>query len=395
MHIPLEHKYLGREVSEGFESLHKSKAITYVATGLLGIYLPIFLYELLNQNFQLTALFFLCGYLIYALTVAIGARYLNSYGFKKALQTATLAGALFYTLFYFTNESNYKILLPSIILVQVIYRLLYWTPYQTDFAKFSSKNHRGSEVSLMGATNDIISIFSPLLAAFIITHYSFSALFMVAIALYLLSIIPLFKIPHTKEKFSWDLKTTWKKFFSKKRRYEMFAFAADGGEGIIGGVVWPIFMFQVLKGNYLELGLISTFIVCVTIVLQLAIGKCTDNGETSKENILKFGSTFYALGWIFKIFIATAFQIFIIDAYHKLMKIFMRIPFDAITYDKAADSGHYVDEFTVLREMALNLGRVLMLVLIITISFFTNIQTSFIFGAVASILLNTLRVKTF
>ncbi len=72
----------------------------------------------------------------------------------------------------------------------------------------------------------------------------------------------------------------------------------------------------------------------------------------------------------------------------------MRTPFDAMIYEKAADEGHYVDEFTVIREMAINFGRSLMLLLVIIFSLFTDIQITFILGAIAAVSFNLLKMKS-
>ncbi len=389
--MSFKNKYLGTNVSKGFIALHKNRTITFIATGLLGLYIPIFLFDLFGQNFQMVAWFYLIGYLIFGLTVAVATKYLNTFGFKRALQTATIFGVLYFTFFYFINETNYKIFIPLIIISLTFYRLLYWVPFNVDLAKFTSRKNRARQIGVLAATKNAVAIFTPMLAGYIIIKYSFNHLFIIAIILYVLSAIPLIKIPHTKEKFSWSIRDTWKHFFSKKRRPEVLAFMADGGEGVVGGVIWPIFMFQILNGDYLELGVISSVIVAVTIILQLTVGNYADNKKTKKDKVLKYGTIFYALGWLLKIFIGTAFQIFIIDAYHKLSRIFMRIPFDAIVYEKASDEGHLVDEFTVIREMAVNIGRVFMLFAIIALSYFTTIQITFILAALASISLNTIK----
>ena len=173
----------------------------------------------------------------------------------------------------------------------------------------------------------------------------------------------------------------------------MLAFFSDGAETTIGMLVWPIFIFQILKGDYLKIGILSTFIIGFTVILQLILGKHLDK-DTRKEKVLKFGSAFSSISWIVKIFIATAFQIFIVDAFHNLMKIFTRIPFDTLTYEAAADEGHYVDEFTILHEIACNAGKIFVIALIIVSSIFLPIQYVFVFAAVASICLNLLRPKT-
>lgn len=381
------------KLKKGFVSLYQNRIIIFVATGLLGIFMPIFLYDLFDENIQKVVLFYLIGSLGYFLFLPISTRFLNKFGFRKALQTATFFGSLYYVILFYINDQNYKIFIPLLVFSLLIFRLLYWIPYHVDFAKFSHPKNRGSELSLLSITKNFIAIFTPALAGLIVTKGSFNLLFIIAAILYLLSIIPLLKISHTREKFTWSIKETWQNFFSKKRRLSVLSFIADGSENIIGTIIWPIFIIEILNGNYLELGVISSSIVGITIVLQFFVGNLTDKSINIKEKLLNYGSSFYAIGWILKIFIATAFHIFIIDAYHRLSRIFMRTSFDVMIYDKASDEGHFIDEFTVIKEMAIHLGIVLTLVLIYFISPFIGLKLLFIFGAIASILLNFFRFK--
>ena len=106
--------------------------------------------------------------------------------------------------------------------------------------------------------------------------------------------------------------------------------------------------------------------------------------------MLTIGSILYTTGWIIKIFVETAFQIFLVDAYHNLGKTVNRVSFDTNTYTQSADNGHYVDEFTVLKEMSLNIGKILMLVFVIIIVSFTTIKVTFIAAAVATLFMTIL-----
>ncbi len=108
------------------------------------------------------------------------------------------------------------------------------------------------------------------------------------------------------------------------------------------------------------------------------------------EKIIKWGSIFYALGWIIKIFIQTAFQIFVVNVYHQFTEIIRRNPFDTLMYEQAVDRGHYIDEYNVLRELALNIGRVVMLMLIFILLFFVPLNLVFLLAATASLLISLL-----
>lgn len=67
----------------------------------------------------------------------------------------------------------------------------------------------------------------------------------------------------------------------------------------------------------------------------------------------------------------------------------MRTPYDALIYEKAADSGSLVDEYTVTREIALIFGRLLMIGLVLALFIFTgSIAATFLLAAVASLLIS-------
>ncbi len=388
MNLIKKNGYLKNGLSQGFISLYTGKMITVITYGISSIFLPIFLYKTYDAQLKYVVLFYVVGTWLYIFSVAYGAKFLNKFGFRRALRLSVVFGALFYASFYFINETNinYLIILPIIALT--LFRLTYWLPYHVDFAKFTSKKERGKQLSVLESTRLIISVVSPLVFGFLIAKFGFEIMFLFGVFIYLMSGIPYLSIPRTKEKYSWGYKETWKQFFAKENRGIVIAYIADGAENVVGVIIWPIFIWELLKGDVLQVGIISTLIVGISVVLQLVLGKYTD--KMDKKKMLKMGSIFHAFGWIAKIFVATAFQIFITATYHNLSKIFIRTPFDVLTYEMAADEGHYVDEFTVIHEIAIGIGKSLMLLLILFVSMFVSLQWTFILGAFAALLYNTI-----
>ena len=388
----LKKKYFENTITQGFFALYTGKTISNIAVNLLGMFLPIFLYTLFDGNFTLVALQSLLGYLAYGIAVPLGAFFLNRYGFNHALRLSTFFAAGSFAFLYVIRPDNVWYILPLQIAATTIYRLLFWLPYHVDFTEFSSSKKFGSEIGVFEATVNIIGIATPIMAGFIITRYGYDALFALSMLIFLMALIPYHFIPEIGERFSWSYRRTVRELFARKNRKATLAFMADGAEETIGYLVWPIVIYQLLHGDLLKVGVISTIIVGMTVVLELLVGKYADS-KFGKERLVKYGSILSAVGWIVKIFIATAFQIFIADTYHKFTKIIMRIPFAAMAYERAADHGHYVDEYTVLYEMAINLGRVLMTLVVIVAALAVSLQWMFVFGAFASVFLNLLRVK--
>lgn len=385
--------YFKGKISQAFIYLFISRAILNVAVGFFGVFMPIFLFDLFDQKITSVALFFMSASIFYALFIGLSAQMMNRFGFRRALRISVIFGALYYLGFYFLETTRVNVawwLIPLIVFMLVLWRLFYWLPYQVDFAKFSSKKNRAKEVGMNEAVLSAIGIFTPIIAGFIIDRIGFGFLFSLGVFLYLSAFFPYLKIPRTKEKFSWTYKQTWQEFFAKKNRGQIMAFMADGAEGAIGAVIWPIFIYQLLNGDYVKVGMISTFVIAITVVLQLFAGRYTDGKKDRKKKIIKWASLFYSLAWVFKIFVGTAFQIFIIDSAHRFSRIFLRIPFDAMAYDFFADQGHFVDEYTAIKEMAVAIGRIFAYAFVILTSFFLSLNWLFLLAAFVSLMFNFL-----
>lgn len=383
--------YFEKKLSPGFVALFSGKAIMNIASGLFSLFFPIFLYQVFNEQIEPVAFYYLIGSVIYVLLLPWAVKFLNKFGFRRALRFSAFFGACYYAGLSFLNEESWKYLIPYLLLTITLWRLTHWVPYHVDFAKFTNKKDRGREVSALESLLGLVGMVTPLAAGFMISKFGFNVLFLVGIVLFLVALIPYINLPHTKEKFSWSYKQTWKKFFSKRHCRVVSVFIADGVESATGILVWPIFIFILFDGNYLEVGFVSTLIAASAIVLQLIVGRKLDKKLKERRKMLKYGSFLYALGWILKIFIFTSLHVFLVDVYHKFTKVFTRTPFDVLTYEIAADQGHYVDEYTVLHEIAIGVGKIIMFVLVIILVQMVSLNWVFLIAALTSIAFSFLR----
>jgi hypothetical protein len=72
-----------------------------------------------------------------------------------------------------------------------------------------------------------------------------------------------------------------------------------------------------------------------------------------------------------------------------------RMTFDITSYDQASDNGHYIDEFTVLREVATGLGRATVVLLTIPLVMMFGLTSTFVFAAGATVLMSSLKKDVF
>lgn len=390
-----------RNLTHNFKMLYLSRVTISSATQLMGLFLPIFLYIFLDMSLILLISFYIGLDLLYLSFLIYGCKkIMNPLGVKRSLQISVLFGAIYYVIFFVVD--NYVVsgaisleihrfwwLIP-IALINLFFRLSHWVPYHTNVAKLTERQIRASQLSFMEATMMAIGAVMPFVAGLILSYLGYSYLFLLAVSIYLLASLPLYYLPKVNEKFSWTYKKTWRVLLSKKLRPSVIAYASFGAESVIGLIIWPIFIWQVLNQNYLQVGTISSIIIIATILLQIFVGKSLDK-LSNKKSWLRYGLFFYSLGWILKALVHTAFQVFLFSAFHNISRIFSRTSFDTLDYDIAADQGHFVDEYTVVRDMSLLIGKIIMGILIILIIPFFSLRYVFVIAALVSLLMTLLK----
>ena len=379
----------GQFDDDGFTKLFISKRLIHgAAAALLGIFVPIFLYETTGQSFYIVGGYYALLSFFYALLLVPGMYIANRIGFSHALVVSGAFSVLIYILMFFLTPENMSLLLWPLAAAIVAFRVFHWVPFHVDFALFTKAGERGRQVSLSFATIAFMGVLGPILAGFIISNAGYNALFGTAVVLLIAATISYAFVPETPTHFDWGWLETWRHFFDRKHRPVVLGEFANGAETAVNLIVWPIFLYELLDGDVFSIGAISTVIVGATIAVQLFLGQYLDKHKGSEGKTLKVGSALYAIGWILKIFVLSTLHVFVIGLYHNIVKIFTSTPYSAIIYDMSAEQGKYVDEFTVLREMAAHTGRASCLVVISLMSILIPIGWTFVIAALASIALN-------
>lgn len=375
--------------AEGFLRLFISKRLIQGAsTALLSIFMPIFLYEVSGGLFVVVGAYYATISLLYVLFLAPGMKVVNKIGFSHSLVVSALLALVMNALLFFLNHENLPVLLPVIMIAMVSYWIFHWVPFHVDFALFSTHESRSRQVSLSFAVIAFMGIVGPILAGFIIANAGYPAIFGIAMVLMSVAAVSYLFVPETVTKYEWGIRNTWRELFNPEHRNILAGEYANGAETVINLVVWPIFLYEILSGDLLEIGAVSTVVLAITIIVQLFIGGYLDKHSGSLKKTLQFGSGLYAFGWVLKIFVLSTLQVFLVGLYHNVVRIFTRTPFASIMYDMSAEQGKYVDEFTVLREMSNHLGRASSLIVIAFLSIFIPISWTFVIAAAASIALN-------
>jgi MFS family permease len=373
----------------GFMQLFISKRLIHgAAAALAGIFVPIFLYETSGESFFVVGAYYALLSFAYALLLVPSMQITNRLGFSRTLVLSGACSVVTYILLFLTNAENIMTLMWPLAVAIVAFRLFHWVPFHTDFALFTTAGKRGKQVSLSFAAIAFMGAVGPIAAGFIVAQAGYSALFGTIIVLLIAATISYAYVPETPTHFDWSWKETWRQFRYKKNRGLMVGEFANGAETIVNIIVWPIFLYTILDGDMFSIGALSTIIVGITIILQLLLGRYLDGRGRDKAKTLKVGTFLYAVGWVLKIFVLSAAQVFFVGLYHNIVRIFSHTPFSAIVYDMSADQGSLVDEYTVIREMSNHLGRASALLAVAFLTLLIPIGWTFVVAVAASLALN-------
>ena len=126
---------------------------------------------------------------------------------RIGLKISMILGSLFlvgYFAFLYLLSNNWFFALFLALGCATLFRVLYWTPYHTDFAEFTDRGSRGKEIALLVSVATLVSISLPFIAGLILDKFDFSILFLISIIVAGISIIPISVLRSVKEKYSYS-----------------------------------------------------------------------------------------------------------------------------------------------------------------------------------------------
>ncbi|HBK34889.1 hypothetical protein A2239_00320 [Candidatus Uhrbacteria bacterium RIFOXYA2_FULL_40_9] len=373
--------------TEGLATLTINRMISVLGWSLIGLFYPIFIYEYFHQSLVIVLLYFAITFAVRIPLFWVGAKIFSRIGLVASMIIGEI-GATFALFAFYALETGIFSIPPSAFLLFAIIgfaidSMFYWSPFHVDFIKMSTKGKLGRQISVRYAIQSVISVLAPLISGWIILHHGYEFNFLFGVLITITSIIPLLFLKNTFVQYEFGFWETFQKMFESKFRSMSISMMAYGAESVVGTVIWPLFLFIIFQGDYLNIGSFAAVIIVMSLLLELFIGKETD--KFSAVKMLKIGTGVYALGWIGKAIVDTVVGVFAASTFHSIGSILLRTPMDTLMYEQAADCGHYIDEYTTLREIALTIGRAGMMFFLIALTYWFSISSAFLVAAVISI----------
>jgi MFS family permease len=355
-------------LSSGFNRILSMVSSNNFATGLISVFVAIYLLEI-GYSLQWVIYYLMIHHAVLLLGAFLAVFISNKIGLVRVfiLRLFFLIGYLLLLFFLPTLP----ILFFIIPVLSGLESAFYWTPLNILMVRNTEENTMGKSFSRFLVIPKIISFAAPIVAAFVILQYGFSALFAIAIGIFIFSTLPLLPLESEKTNFIF----TWKRareIYSENKKFFIPEVIDNLAEDAM--VFWSILVFLSLSSVF-HVGAIASTVAVTSIIFTILLGNLTDNW--SKHKLITIGAISLTLAWILNFFIGTYTTVpwifYVGTIFVSLaMKTFL-IPYGSLLYNRARKDDA---QFLVLREIPTILGRQILFV--IALLFHNNLPIVFL-----------------
>ncbi len=220
-----------------------------------------------------------------------------------------------------------------------------------EFSRVSDHKHRGEEVGKRDGITILGTLAGPIAGGVIIQQFGFKPAFILSSIILFISALFLFMSKERHAHYDFKFNQLWDK---RHWKYSLF-FISRGTRVMAAGVIWPLFVFAVLK-DYFSLGALESILAAGGALLLWLSGKFSDH--ISKSKILHWVTPFESLSWFLRAVVVTPLQALGITIFGSLTYGAYESPSGALEYDRA---GKNVLAYFVSREVFICVGRLLVL----------------------------------
>ena len=145
--------------------------------------------------------------------------------------------------------------------------------------------------------------------------------------------------------------------------------------------------------SYSSLGFLISISLVITLAVSYIIGRLSD--RVGFKKVMNIGVALHALSWVGRIFVASPGAAYAAHSFYGFSRAAAAVPFSAIFYDNVASAAGKSYCAVVLREQALDLGKMLFLAGAgLFFVFSKNFDAIFLFIAIISLGMWFLRLET-
>lgn len=360
------------------KALYGTLALITFGEGLINIFVPIFLWKMGFAIWQILFFYFLHSVYFVILTFAT-LPILDRMSDKMMMFLSVPLMILYFFGLNYIAEIPYLFLILPLILA--LNTLFFDVGYNLDFSQTVDDKKIGREIGTRNTISALVHFSAPFIGGALIVFYGFSVAFFIASLILFGAVVPLFFFPHRH--LATNLKRGQILRFLFGRGIQNFNISGIGysTELIIGGLLWPMFIFFAVN-NIESLGGIISVGLFASAITTYFVGLLSDSGDRRK--ILSITTILFATIWATRIFTTSPNAIIISNVIGNIIAAALMVAWSSQFY-KIAKAVTHPSLFILSREVLYFLSRIVFLPILMFLSCVLTIQNFFMvsFGLAA------------
>lgn len=359
-------------------SLYVTLGLLSFAEGLISIFVPIYFWELGYPLWQILFFYFIQSlYFIVCTFLFLGV--IRNLSDKMMM----FLGIPFAILYYFglTLIGETPILFYFLPLGAALHMLLFNVGYHISFSGTVDDGYVGREVGTRYMLGSLVQFSAPFIGGVLIASLGFQYTFIVAIAVLLLSVLPLFFFQRRIMPPEVNVSTALGFLTNKTLRPFNLSGAGYAAEVMVGRIIWPLFIFLTI-GSIQDFGGVISAGLLFGAVITFLTGFLSDAGK--RRRMLAWASGLYSAVWALRPFFAGAVMVVGSHIAGQIVNASLMVSWSS-QYYKIARSISEPTLFILSREMLYHISRILFLPVLMALAFFMPemrfYQASFIIAA--------------
>lgn len=273
------------------------------------------------------------------------------FGVRRALAFGTLCmilvAVVIALMFIPGNPLTFFTLLSLFIIFSGLQRALYWVPYQS--VTPTLERVPVPELALMAV---------PLVSGALLAMPRAGFLVFIGAAMCALgALVSLIRVPERVEAFEWSVTETVQALFARKHRAILASGILDGIQGTALLLVWPLVIFVIVRADWFLFGLLFSLSLLLTYALRGHMQRVLKRLRAERSEALL--ALLVLASWLARLAAPAPAAILGANVFAHTTISPKRFGIDEGAGEQVADGGHFIDEYTALKEMALHIGRIL------------------------------------
>ena len=325
--------------------IYTSMSLRSLGFSIVGIFIPIYLYE---RGVELQSIFWLFSWIfLLRIPVAFVAAYVvGRAGPKHSIALSTLLFILFLVMLLSFTTFNWPLV--SLAALFTISNGLFFIAYNTDFSKIKHSKHGGKELGWLYIFERIGGALGPFIGGLLASLARPEVTIVAAIAVLLGSLVPLFL---TNEPVRLHQHITFRGFPWRRHVWDAVSLGAFNMDNISSLIWWPLFVAVTvfITGTYAKLGAVVALAMGISIFSAYMFGKFID-GKRGRA-LLFYGVITNASLHILRPFISTPAGVVAVSTANEPVTLSYRLPLFKAFYDAGDSEEGYRIVYMALTEM--------------------------------------------